>query len=139
MRLQQINRSDPEKVFAIFYSLAGTSKDYVVCLDTTSLADGISVIQPTTAGLEAVAGIVDADIAALSYGLVQIYGYRASSLCKTVNSSDSSYAAGVPMVAVNGANYLNSGTGHQYFVVLESVASSSATGTISKKIHIRAM
>lgn len=134
MRLQQINRTDPEKVFGIFYSVAGVAKDAAVCLDTTSLADGISVIQPTTAGLEAFVGIVDSTIGALSYGLVQIYGYRASSQYLSTNTS---VPAGVPLVAANGADSLVSTSGHQWVVLLESKTSSS--GTQSLKIHIRAM
>lgn len=134
MRLQQIDRTDPEKVFGIFYSLAGAAKDACVTLDLVTSVDGITILQPTAAALETFIGVVDATIAAKDYGLVQIYGYRSTSNVLTTNTS---VAAGIPLIAVDGQDYFQSTSGHQFAVLLESKTSSS--GTASYKIHIRAM
>lgn len=78
MHFQQINRTDPDKVFSVLYNSDATAMTVgeVVCFDYTTDADGVSVVTPTTALFPAVAGIVADDvIAASAYGRVQIYGH----------------------------------------------------------------
>lgn len=144
MQFQQLNRSDPEKAWGIFGNSSGSTipVDAAVALDlTTASMNGNNVLQPTTAGLGVVVGLADASIASGGFGLIQLYGYRASSVIFQTNSS---YPAGARLVPVNAQNYLNtnssSGDGLQgWFHLLASVASASASGTVSAAVHIRAM
>lgn len=127
------------------------AKDGVAQLDITTNVDGIKAVVPTTAGLFCFLGIIDAAIADQDYGLVQVYGYRSSS---QVFQTDTSQAAGLPAVPTNAANYLQtlatmytfasnttvSVSMRPYVAMLaESIASSSASATISAKIFIRAL
>ena len=81
MLLQQLNRSDAEKVFIIVQNAAGATitQGVPVCFDgRSSNSLGNAVMQPQTSNLAAFAGIVDADTAADGFVLCQVYGYRAS-------------------------------------------------------------
>src|SRR4051812_22274224 len=94
----------PEVVYGAFYNPSASTlpKDSIAQLDITTAVDGIRASQPTTAGLIAMVGVVHADIATLSYGLVQTYGYR--STCKVL-TTDTSQPAGVRLIAVNAQDY----------------------------------
>ena len=81
------------------------------------------------------------------YGLVQVYGYRSTSRLFQTNTS---IDTGQPLVPVAGAVYLQSisslttsssdVTLQPVFAVLgESIVSSSASATVSRKIFLRAM
>ena len=82
MQLQQLNRSDAEKVFIIVQNRSGVTAtqgalagfDYSAA--TASL--GNAVATPATSNLALFAGVLDADAAADAYVLAQVYGYRAS-------------------------------------------------------------
>jgi hypothetical protein len=129
--------SDPEVIYGSFYNPSGSTlpKDSIAQVDISTLADGIRVAQPTTAGLIAMAGVVHADILTVSYGLVQIYGYRSSS---KVLTTDTSQPAGVRLIAVNGQDYAASASaGDTTLILVESHTSS--TGSVSKKVFIKCM
>jgi hypothetical protein len=137
MLIPQINRDGAEAVFGSFYGAEGADipKDAVCQLDITTAVDGNRVVQPNTSELNAVVGIAHALITDATYGLVQIYGYRSTA---KVLTTDTSIAAGVKLVAVAGQDYLaSSASGDLLFVLLQS--HTTAAGTVSKKIHIRAM
>jgi hypothetical protein len=128
-----------EAAFGVFKNSEGaTIPADAVCQMSLSTPNGIKMVQPNTAELDAVVGVADAAIADASFGLVQTYGYRATS---KVLLTDTSQAAGLKMVPVAGQDYLASvaaGDGRDgLFVLLES--HTTGTGTTSKKIHIRAM
>lgn len=82
MLLQQLNRSDAEKVFVIGQnvSTATTVGNTLVCWEsivaTASLGNAFN--QPATSNLNLFAGVLDADAATNAYQLVQVYGYRDS-------------------------------------------------------------
>lgn len=108
MRIQRINRSDPEKVFIVVknsYSTATLTAGQAVQWDYTTDADGVSVTIPraraTSAGA-AVAGIVAESIAHNSYGMVQVYGYCASARVRNMSGGTPAMAAGSPL-AINSA------------------------------------
>lgn len=127
----------PEVVYGSFYNPSGSTitKDSVVSVDISTSADGIRVAQPTTASLVIMAGVVHADIATLSYGLVQTYGFRSTS---KVLTTDTSQAAGLRLIAVNAQDYAASaGAGDTTLVLMESHTTS--TGTVSKKVFIKCM
>jgi hypothetical protein len=135
MKVQQLNATDAEKVFGAFSAASAVAADAVVQLDITTTVNGNAVVQPATAGLNAVVGIADAAIAAGGVGLVQLYGYRGTS---KILLTDTTQAAGARLVAVNAQDYLrSSATGDLLFVLLES--HTTGTGTVSKKVMIRAL
>ena len=79
---QRVNQTDPERVFVIVknsYSTASLAANQWVAWDTITDEDGIGV---TKCGGElrmaSMAGVAVETIAAGAYGLVQVWGYRAT-------------------------------------------------------------
>ena len=148
MLFQRTNRSDPERVFIVVLSNEAQAADDTVQWELTAASiDGVKVRQPDTANEWAFVGIADAAIASGSYGLVQIYGYRSTSRLFQTNTSINT---GVPLVPVAAVVYMASisslttsssdVTLQPVFAVLgESIVSSSASATVSRKIFLRAM
>jgi hypothetical protein len=145
MLFKRLNRTDAERVFAVFQANeANIAADDVVALELTAAsADGVKIAQPVTASLTAVVGIADAAIANGAYGLVQIYGYRSTS---RVLMTGTSLTAGLTVLTpVNAQDYLSSGAtvpaGYlPAFVLVGSVASApGANSTASSKVFIRNM
>jgi hypothetical protein len=156
MLFQQLNREDAEKVYIICKNTSGASlaANLPVYFETDAQSDGLCVSQMVTSGNTLFAGINDATLADDGYGLVQVYGYRASVVyCPQV----SSYSAipGTRLVGVAGAAYLGFGTAlsgatttdallhtenDQFVIAMETIASAdgkSSTGNI--KCFIRAL
>lgn len=96
MLIQQLIRSDAEKVFVIGQnvSTATTLGNTLVCWEPIVAAAslGNAFNQPNTSNLAAFAGVLDADAAANAYQLVQVYGYR-SSVAGAVNTTATSVSA----------------------------------------------
>jgi hypothetical protein len=144
MLFKRLNRSDAERVFAVFQANAsGIAADDVVQLELNATSvDGVKIIQPTAAQLWATVGIADQAIANGGYGLVQIYGYRSTS---RILITGTSLTAGCILGPVAGSDYLQSQAtvpiGYlPAFVLLESASSAAgATDSTSKKVFIRAM
>ena len=159
MIFQRLNRSNPERVFVVMRANeASIAADDPVVLELTAASvDGVRVIQPITANLWAFVGIADAAIGNGSYGLVQVYGYRSTS---RIFQTSISQAAGLPLIPVNAADYMQSTasttlyssfdstvsvadstfSNNPYFaVLLESIASSAASATVSRKVFLRAL
>jgi hypothetical protein len=148
MLFQRMNRGDPERIFMVMLNNEGAAleKDSCVQLEMDSASvDGVRMRAPDTGNLFAFIGVVDAAIANGDYGLVQTYGYRSTSKLLT---TDTSIATGAPLIPVAGQVYFASVastlasntavTMAPVFAVLgESVTTS--TGTVSRKIFIRAM
>jgi len=118
-----------------------------VQVDETTDVDGVKARDMDTGSLFAFLGVADAAVADGEFGLAQVYGYRSSS---QVFQTDTSIAAGVPLVPVAAQEYLqsvvstiasNAAVTLQpiYAVLLESIASAAASATQSVKIWIRAM
>ena len=148
MLFQRTNRSDPERVFIVVLSNEAQAADDACQWELTAASiDGVKVRAPDTANEWAFVGIADAAITSGNYGLVQIYGYRSTSRLFQTNTSINT---GVPLVPVAGAVYMASisslttsssdVTLQPVFAVLgESIVSSSASATVSRKIFLRAM
>ncbi len=144
MIFKRLNRTSPEQVFAVFQANeASIAADDVVCLELAAASvDGVKIQQPITLELNATVGVADAAIANGAYGLVQIYGYRSTS--RILNASSVSITPGMALVPVNAQDYFGTSSlagevALPSFVVLESVASTGTTATVSRKIFIRAM
>jgi hypothetical protein len=92
MLFKRISRTAPEQVFVVVQNVHGgtATAGYWVAWDTSS-PDGVRVSQQGAATLGACAGVVDSDIAQNGFGLIQVYGYRASAY---IYSSTGSSAVG---------------------------------------------
>lgn len=147
MQFKRVNRDQPERLFVTFKANeASIAADDVVQLELTAASvDGLLVVQPNTAELHATVGIADAAIANGAYGLVQVGGYRSTSRIFQTNTS---IALAQLLVPTAGQDYLASVASSTtssadvtlqpvIAVLLETIASSSASATISKKIWIK--
>lgn len=99
MLFKRISRSNAETVFIVCKNVSGTSltAGYNVVFDVGGSVDGVRVTQASSTDLQAYAGVADATIANNAYGLVQVYGYRASVY---VYSSTGTSAAGDELITV---------------------------------------
>ena len=145
MIFQRINRTNAERIYVVMKANeSGIAVDDVVQLDLTAgSADGVNIVQPETQGLNCVVGIADAAIADGAYGLVQVYGYRATS---RIMSRSSSLVAGhilQPVDQVDELELVDAVPGsrtvlNETFVTLETKAAQTSS-TFSAKIFIRAL
>jgi hypothetical protein len=103
MLFQRINRSDPEKIFIVVknsYSTASLTNGQAVIWDYATDADGVGVTKPTDGTGRAshygtaFAGVAAETIAANAYGLLQVYGYHASTRVRTQTGTNPAIAAG---------------------------------------------
>jgi len=139
MLIQGINRDDADAIFIAVKNVEGTTLpvDSLVQLDLSTDIDGNRVVQPNTNETNASVGLLDEALTDGAFGLAQAYGYRASSIVFQTNTTQ---AAGVKLVPVAGANYVrSSASGDLLAVLCESIATSSASATISAKVHLRLM
>jgi len=157
MLFQKVNRTDAEKVFIIAKNTSGATLavNVPVYFETAEQSDGICVSQMVTAGNLLFAGINHSSLADDDYGLVQVYGARASAVYSPTRS-DWAAAPGTKLVGADGAAYLEytsavSGTVittdstlfsalDKFVVSMETIAAAdgkSATGNI--KVFIRAL
>ena len=141
-------RTDPERVFVVVRANADLTIDATCTWETvTGRADGSSVAATAAGLLYAFVGIADTAISSANFGLVQVYGSRFTS---RVFQTDTSQAAGLALTPVAAQAYLQSVattttssanvTQQPIFAcLLESVASSASSVTISARVFIRAM
>ena len=80
MLFKRISRASPEVVFMVAKNVSGSTitAGYSCVFDVGSSVDGVRVTQASTDDLSAYAGVADSDIANDAFGLLQVYGYRAS-------------------------------------------------------------
>jgi hypothetical protein len=147
---KRLNRTDPEQVFIVVLANEGATlnKDQTVQWEVASASvDGVRVRDMDTSNEYCFAGVVDAAISDAAYGLIQIYGYRSTSILFQTNTSQDT---GLPLVPVAAQDYFQSVASTTasnatatlqpvFAALLETIASSSASATISKKVFVRAM
>lgn len=150
MLFKRLNRDTPEQVYIVVQNNEGSAlvAGSTVQLEMASASvDGVKARVPDTANLYAFLGLADAAIADQDFGLVQVYGYRSGSV---VWQSSTSMATGEPLAPSAGNAYLvtvasstasNAAATQQpiFGVLAESIASSSASTTISAKVFLRAL
>lgn len=142
MIFKRLNRTEPERIFVVMQANeANIAADDVVCLESTAASvDGVKVIQPATAlqAAHSVVGVADAAIANGAYGLVQVFGYRSTSRIVTTNSD---YALNIALTPSSGQDYLSTVASTVGVVPLAVLLESqtSSTGTVSKKVFLRAL
>ncbi len=148
MLFQQLNRSDPEKIFLIGRAEAGALVvDQLVCWDMT----GITANQIATAStgiLGLVAGVLPAAIASSAYGLVQAYGYYPTALVTIHTSGSTDAVAGAPLYPVDAqtaweyaaaADGVDDGVDKSFAVLLEAVTFVTTITSETHKVFLRCM
>ena len=83
MLIQQLQASTPDAVWVCGQNLSTGSLtgNTLVCWEgviASSVSFGNGFMQPITSNLSLFAGVLDADVATGAYGLIQVYGNRAS-------------------------------------------------------------
>lgn len=128
MQIQQLDRSDPEKVYAAVRNVAGATQSAGAAVYfVVASADGISVSNAGTTRKWGFAGILKSALADSSYGRAQVYGYCSAYML--LSSSTVSAAAGTQLNAVNSQNYLKATSDGQLFsFVAVSTAAFTWTG-----------
>ena len=148
MLFKRVNRDQPEQVFISVLCNETNAKDDACIWETASASiDGVKVRQPDTSVLYGFVGIADSAITSGDYGLVQVYGYRSTSKVFQTNTSQDTGVALVPVAAVAYMGSVATSTTSSSDVVQrpifamlgETIASSSASATISAKLFIRAL
>lgn len=143
MLFKRINAQEPERVFTIVENsdTAVLPKDSTCGFDTGAVLDGMKA-RSLAAGMQLTfLGVVDQAIPVGQLGLVQIYGFRSSSLMVR----GAVLNPGTPLAPVAGAPHLiqvetsvASTLPSIWAVALESLASSSS-GSASPRVFLRAM
>ena len=150
MLFQRVNRTDPEKVFAVFLNnnSGSTAAGDTAQLELAAASiDGVKARSVASGNEFAFLGVWDGVTTTGSYGLVQVYGYRSSA---KVFQTNTSIDTGAVLVAVAGQLYMQSIvttvasnttiTQQPIMAVLgQSIASSAASATVGVKVFIRAM
>lgn len=81
MQLQNINRTDAEKIFGAFTNVQGATitTGYAVAFTTTVASlDGNAAVIPAAGQINTFAGIATSDVANNQVGLYQAYGFNGS-------------------------------------------------------------
>jgi len=147
---KRLNRDTPERIFIPFENNEGATinANQTVQIDVTSEVDGIKGRDVDSALLaHSFMGIADAAVTDGNFGLLQIYGYRSTSIVFQTNTSQDT---GVLLVPVSVQDYLQSVASTFasnttvtiqpiFAILLESIASAAASATVSRKIWIRSM
>jgi len=151
MIFQRVNRSDPERVFIIAKNTEAATlnaDDGAAWATASASVDGVAIRQPDTGHSASVVGIVDAAITDGNFGLVQVYGYRSTSrVFQTNTSQDTGAFLEQSLGAAHLSSYVttavsNTTVSHKpgpYYVLAESIASSSASATITAKLFTRCL
>lgn len=129
MQFQQIDRSDPEKVYAAIYNVSGTTLSAgAACYHVVASGDGISVSNAGTTRKWAFAGIVKDAIADSTYGRAQVHGICSAYM--VLADTTSAASPGDQLNAVNSATYLKhfSAASDVFTFVAVSSATLSWTG-----------
>ena len=143
MLFKRVSRSQAETVFIVVKNVSGSTltAGYSCVFDVGASVDGVRVSQADTVDLQAYAGVADSSIADSAYGLVQVYGYRASAYIK---SSTGSSVAGDNLITVADSWGLtpatSGGTAKAWGFLCEAItASSSSQFNTTAKVFIRAL
>lgn len=129
MQIQQLNRTDAEKVFVIGQNVSSGTiiGNGPVCWEGVIAATasyGNAFMSPITSNLSLLAGVLDADCAAGAFELIQAYGARVSIAAFISNVSHSCAGYVLGPIAANGS-FQSQGKSFQFgpVVVFDNAAS----------------
>lgn len=105
MLLQRLNRTDPEKIFAVVrndYATASLTNGQAAMWNyPATTPDGLGVTRPTaraTSAGVAIAGVIAGTIVSAGYGLCQVFGYHSAVRARTVTGGSPAIAKGRPLI-----------------------------------------
>lgn len=142
MLIPHVVQTEADKVFVNCLNVQATQSDLgdVVVWDTSS-PDGVRGTQPVSATLSLIMGIVDTNIPASGYGLVQAYGYRSQAL--VTNDTSVAVAAGdilIPVTATDRLARSAASDGKTGFIYAgEAFATATTPAAVLKKVFLRAL
>ena len=143
MLFKRIGRTSPEVAYMIVQNVSGSTMTagYSCVFDVSASVDGVRVTQASATDLQAYAGVVHEDLTNNSYGLIQVYGYRASAY---IYSSTGTSAAGDNLTVVAAEWGLTpattGGTAKAFGFLAEAIsASSSSQFHTTAKVFLRAL
>lgn len=142
MLIPHVVQTEADKVFVNSLNVQAVQADAgdAVVWDTGT-PDGVRATQPVTATLSLLMGIVDTNIAASAYGLVQAYGFRNGAL--VTNDTSTAIAAGDILIPVNAQDRLvrsAAGDGKTGFVFAgEAYATNTTPVAALKKVFLRCL
>ena len=146
MLFQQLNRTDPEKIFVIGRAeTAAVVADQVVCWDGVGVTTN-NIRTPATSILGLIAGVVPAAIASSAYGLVQAWGYYPTALVTIKTSGTTDAALGTPLYPIDAqtafeyaaaADTLDDGIDQSFAVLLEAVTFVTTITNETHKVFLR--
>lgn len=142
MLIQRINRTDAERVFAVFYNVAGAqiTAGYPAVFDVSS-PDGVAVSKPATATLSLVVGVAIENISDSAYGKFQLFGYRSQAF--VTNDTSVAIAAGDILIPVNAVWHLarsGASDGKSGFIyAAEAFATATTPAAANKKVFLRCL
>lgn len=143
MLFKRISRAQAETAFIVIKNVSGSTitAGYSTCFDVGGSVDGVRVSKCNSTDMQAYAGVIDATLKDGGYGLVQVYGYRASTL---IYASTGSTVTGDNLTVV-GAQWgltpaTSVGSSKAFGFICEALSqSSSSQHNIMQKAFIRAL
>ena len=132
MDIQQINRTDAEKVFIHYRNMSGgtINANGGVVYDMGTTVDGISSVAPVAASFLGWIGIADADVGDTGYSRAQAFGYRDSVLLSHEGTSVT-VTLGNALHLVTGQSGLNTSTAEALSTTASKYVICAGTQTIS--------
>lgn len=101
MEFQRTRDTDPERIFMVVrnsYSTATLNNGQWCSWDIVTDKDGVGVTKPAGVNRHSVAGVVVEPITHGSYGLIQVWGYKADARCLGGSGSlTSKISGGTPL------------------------------------------
>lgn len=135
MQIQQVNRTDAEKVFIVVKNVDGTGSMTtglgVNLVAAGASIDGVSAIQSTAATWKGFVGVAHQDIAINAYGLVQSWGFASSVQISGVGTSITVTAGDVLKPGAVAGTFFSSLTDQALSTMLYRYAYVATTQTIS--------
>ena len=144
---KQVERTGPEQIFIVGRntSNATISQNCPVYFEHDAVTDGNAVSQCSALiqGVSLFAGITDEKMADDAYGLVQVYGYRAS--CQVSCASGAETEVGLALLPFKSEDFMivsssDSVNAFKGVVIMETVAANAAASVpADRKVMIRAL
>lgn len=134
MQIQQLNKSDAEKVFIVVKNVEASSLTTglgVALCEAGASIDGLSAVRSTVARAKGFAGVAVQDIPVNGFGLVQAYGYCASVQISAVGTSITVTAGDVLTGSAVAGAFFSSITPQAMSTLLYKYAYVANTQTIS--------
>ena len=143
MLFKRSSRTSPEVGFAVIKNVSGSTMTagYSAVFDTGTSVDGVRVTQASATDLQAYAGIIHEDLANNAYGLVQVYGYRASGYVYSSTGSSTTGSLLAPVDSQWGLTpSVGAGLAKGFAFLCEAVAASSSSRyNLTAKVFLRAL